>query len=384
MKTHATIPSVASQPSLKVMQVEHGLVRIIVGGNWTLQGQGVDITNALQALDQGHVRRLELSAKNLAQWDSTLLVLTTKLVTKASERGIAVDNTLPEGVQNLTRLALAVPPNTSAERIEHVEGILAKLGGMALSIPKTTQNVLAFFGDVGFCVMRLLRGRSSCTMRQTWLCIQECGVESLAIVSLISMLVGLILAFVGVIQLSMFNAEIYVSSLVAVGMTRIMGAIMTGVILSGRMGASYAAVIGTMQVNEEVDALSTLGIDPYDFLLMPRLIAMSLMTPILVIYADFMGILGGFFVGVFALGLDPAEYIAFSEKGFTFNGLWVGVFHGFVFGIIVALTGCYQGLRCGRSAEAVGVATTSAVVYSIVGIVVATAILTITFNVLGL
>ena len=213
---------------------------------------------------------------------------------------------------------------------------------------------------------------------------QESGVDALPIVSLISLLVGLILAFVGVIQLKMFGAEIYVSSLVAVSMTRIMGAIMTGIILAGRTGASYAAVIGTMQVNEEIDALTTLGVAPSDYLIMPRILALTAMTPLLVLYSDFMGIMGGFIVGVGMLGLDPMEYYTFTQKGFNINNLWVGMVHGAVYGMLIAITGCYQGLRCGRNAEAVGKATTSAVVYSIVGIVLSTAVLTILCNILNI
>ena len=200
--------------------------------------------------------------------------------------------------------------------------------------------------------------------------------DALPIVSLISLLVGLILAFVGVIQLKMFGAEIYVSSLVAVSMT--------GIILAGRTGASYAAVIGTMQVNEEIDALTTLGVAPSDYLIMPRVLALTAMTPLLVLYSDFMGIMGGFIVGVGILGLDPMEYYTFTQKGFNINNLWVGMVHGAVYGMLIAITGCYQGLRCGRNAEAVGKATTSAVVYSIVGIVLSTAVLTILCNILNI
>ena len=154
--------------------------------------------------------------------------------------------------------------------------------------------------------------------------------------TLLRVLVGLILAFVGVIQLKMFGAEIYVSSLVAVSMTRIMGAIMTGIILAGRTGASYAAVIGTMQVNEEIDALTTLGVAPSDYLIMPRVLALTAMTPLLVLYSDFMGIMGGFIVGVGILGLDPMEYYTFTQKGFNINNLWVGMVHGAVYGMLIA------------------------------------------------
>lgn len=334
-------------------------------------------------LTSSPVLALELSGEALGDWDSSLLVPTTQFIALARERGIPVrDARLPEGVRNLTALALAVPPNTGARRSEQKTAILELIGGKVLSIPIAAGNILNFLGEIVYSFGRLFRGRSSCTASSIWVCIQEGGVEALPIVSLISLLVGLILAFVGVLQLSMFGAEIYVSSLVAVGMTRIMGAIMTGIILAGRTSASYAAVIGTMQVNEEIDALTTLGVAPSDFLVMPRILAMTAMTPLLVLYSDFMGILGGFIVGVGVLGLDPMEYYTFTQKGFGLNNLWVGIAHGFVFGLVVAITGCYQGLRCGRSAEAVGTATTSAVVFSIVGIVLSTAVLTLLCNLL--
>ena len=160
---------------------------------------------------------------------------------------------------------------------------------LPISVPKTARHILDFLGETVLAFGRLLRGKSACTPDNVWLCLQEASIEALPIVSLISLLVGFILAFVGVVQLRMFGAEIYVSSLVAIGMTRIMGAIMTGIILAGRTGASYAAVLGTMQVNEEIDALTTLGVPPSDYLLLPRVIALTTMTPLLVLYADIMG-----------------------------------------------------------------------------------------------
>ena len=339
---------------------------------------------ALVALSaQSGVELLELDGKELGQWDSSLLVPITRLTAQAEERGIRIQNDqLPVGVRNLTRLALAGPPNRNARRETVSESLFSRLGGLFLSLPDTTSRVLAFIGELVLGFGRLFSGKSGCTRSNVLLSLQECGAEALPIISLISLLVGLILAFVGIIQLGMFGAEIYVSSLVAVGMTRIMGAIMTGIILAGRTGASYAAVIGTMQVNEEIDALNTLGIPPSDYLVLPRLIALTLMTPLLVLYADFMGIMGGALVGVGILGLDPMEYFTFTQKGFNLNNLWVGMVHGLVFGMVISITGCYQGLNCGRNAEAVGRATTSAVVYSIVGIVLATAVLTLLCNIL--
>ncbi len=391
----AAVPDPTSPAGFPKLQVAISGTRLCVRftGDWRLDTvPGPAAERALRSAEQqavsalapgSGISELELDGEKLGSWDSSVLVPAARLTALARETGITVhDEKLPQGVRNLTALALAVPPNKNARRKIVSESLFSRIGGFFLSLPASVSRVLAFLGELVLCFGRLVSGRSGCTRANVWLSIQESGAEALPIVSLISLLVGLILAFVGVIQLSMFGAQIYVSSLVAVGMTRIMGAIMTGIILAGRTGASYAAVIGTMQVNEEIDALNTLGVPPSDYLVMPRLIALTIMTPLLVLYADFMGIVGGFLVGVGVLGLDPMEYYTFTQKGFNLNNLWVGMVHGLVFGMVISITGCYQGLNCGRNAEAVGRATTSAVVYSIVGIVLATAALTLLCNIL--
>lgn len=373
----------ANGPAVRVETLT-GNVRLVFSGNWrTGKPPPVGLAEARLLADDPRTASIRFEAENLGDWDSSLMAPMTTMAQIARTRGISCDTaSLPEGIANLLRLALTVPPNKEAGKNTHTPGFLETVGSAALAMPGTVRSVLHFIGDVTLGFGRLFTGKSACTARNVWVQIQECGAEALPITSLISMLVGLILAFVGVLQLSMFGAQIYVASLVAVGMTRIMGAIMTGIILAGRTGASFAAVIGTMQVNEEIDALHTTGISPMDFLVMPRLIALTLMTPLLVLYADFMGMLGGYLVGVLVIGLNPQEYFTFSKVGFTLNNMWVGLVHGAAFGMIIALTGCYQGLQCGRSAEAVGKATTSAVVTSIVGLVLATSVLTILFNIL--
>ncbi len=152
--------------------------------------------------------------------------------------------------------------------------------------------------------------------------------------------------------------------------------------MSGRVGAAYAALIGTMQVNEEVDALQVLGIPPVDFLVVPRVIALTFMVPVLTIYADFMGMIGGYLVGTTMLGLNPLEYVHATQQMVPYRQLLVGLVYGVVFGIVIALASCYEGMRCGRSAMAVGQTTTRAVVSSLVGIIIMTAIITVICNVL--
>ena len=181
-----------------------------------------------------------------------------------------------------------------------------------------------------------------------------------------------------------FGAQIYVASLVGIGMVRALAAIMTGIIMAGRTGASFAAQLGTMQVNEEIDALKTLGIAPMEFLVLPRMLALFLMMPLLSLYADLMGILGGTIIGVSMLNLNFMEYFIKTRESVSTTDFLVGLFSAAVFGVLVALAGCKQGMQCGRSASAVGEATTSAVVTSIVSIVVAMALITVVCNVLNI
>ena len=214
--------------------------------------------------------------------------------------------------------------------------------------------------------------------------IQECGAQALPIVSLISVLVGLILAFVGAIQLKVFGAQLYVADLVGIAMVREMAAIMTGIIMAGRTGAAFAAKLGTMQVNEEIDALKTMGFSSTEFLVLPRMVALILMMPLLCLYADLMGVLGGMLVGVTMLDLGIMQYYLQTKAAVNLNNLWIGLVMSAVFGVLVALSGCLRGMQCGSSASAVGEATTSAVVTSIVSIIVATAVITVICNVLGI
>nr|HJQ84337.1 ABC transporter permease [Candidatus Binatia bacterium] len=214
--------------------------------------------------------------------------------------------------------------------------------------------------------------------------IQEAGARALPIVTLISFLIGLIMAFVGAISLQQFGAGIYDANLVAVAMAREMGAMMTAIILAGRTGSAYAAQLGTMNVSQEIDALTTMGIHPIDFLVLPRMLALSVMMPLLCVYADFVGILGGALVGTGMLDLTAAQYWEQTKGAITVTDFATGVGKSAVFGVLVALAGCLEGIRSGRSAAAVGDAATRAVVSAIVYIVVADGIFAVVFHVLGI
>jgi phospholipid/cholesterol/gamma-HCH transport system permease protein len=242
---------------------------------------------------------------------------------------------------------------------------------------------MEFVGESTVAFLKLLRGKAQYRRADLGLIIEACGAQALPIVTLISFLVGMILAFVGALQLKMFGAEIYVANLVGVAMVRLMAAIMTGIVMAGRTGGAFAAQLGTMQVNQEIDALKTLGLSPMEFLVLPRMLALALMMPLLALYANVMGVMGGAVVAVSMSDISLIQYYNQTVGALNLWHLGIGLFSSAVFGVIVALCGCMRGMQCGRSASAVGDAATSAVVTSIVGIIVATAIITTITNFLG-
>ena len=332
----------------------------------------------------GRARQVVFDTVSLTDWDSSLLTFLLRVRDICSQKGITVEaDGLPEGARRLLKLALAVPERAGARKEASKEPILSRIGGQTTQFVGSLAEVMDFLGGAGVAVARLFTGRATLRWSDLLLFMQEAGSQAVPIVSLISLLVGLILAFVGAIQLKAFGAQIYVADLVGIAMVRVMGAIMTGIIMAGRTGAAFAAQLGTMQVNEEIDALKTLGVEPMEFLVLPRMVALIIMMPLLCIYADIMGILGGMIVGVTMLDLNPIVYLNQTKAAVSLTNVWIGLFYGAVFGMLVALSGCLRGIQCERSASAVGYAATSAVVTGIVSIIVATAIITVICNVLG-
>ena len=360
------------------------LVRL--SGNWRI-GRRLPASEEVQAQLQAgaDVRRLTFDTKDLTGWDSGLLTFLLDVAAQCRAGNIVAEpGGLPEGVKRLLNLATAVPEKEDARQRTKRDTFLEKVGKEAVGFVGSTGELIAFVGEASVAVMRLFAGKASFRSSDMGLFLQESGAQALPIVSLISLLVGLILAFVGIIQLKVFGAQVYVADLVGIAMIREMGAIMAGIIMAGRTGAAYAAQLGSMQVNEEIDALVTLGVSPMEFLVLPRMLALTLMMPLLCIYADLMGALGGWIVAGPLYGISAATYINRVMTAVGLNDLFIGLFMSFVFGILVALSGCLRGMQCGRSASAVGDAATSAVVTGIVAIIVATAIITVLCDVLGI
>ncbi len=375
-----------AESHLSLSRPEGDALVIHLSGDWRT-GHDLPSTDAVQkeVASGSGVRSVSFDASGLTGWDSNLLIFMLKVKQWCAETKIEYRaEGLPEGAQRLLKLATAVPERQGARKESRREPFFSSVGQKAIQSMGSAGEMLAFIGGACIAFARLLTGRASFRRSDLILFLQESGVQALGIVSLISLLVGLILAFVGAIQLQAFGAQIYVADLVGIAMVRVMGAIMTGIIMAGRTGASYAAQLGTMQVNEEIDALQTLGVSPMEFLVLPRMLALILMMPLLCVYADLMGILGGLIVGVTMLDLNPIVYLNETRASLHLINVWIGLFYSAVFGVIIALSGCLRGIQCGRSASAVGDATTSAVVTGIVSIILATALITVICSVLGI
>ncbi len=353
--------------------------------NWTFQDNLPDPTDIIETITASRSDQISFDCRELGKWDSGLMIFLVRLIDYCTTNHIRLHReTLPSGVQKLLQLSTAVPERKGARRTVLGQPVLARIGNVTIEMHRNWGDLLSFVGEIFFGFLNFLRGKARFRPSDLFYQVEAAGPSALLIVTLISVLVGMILAFVGAVQLKMFGAEIFIANLVGLGMAREMGAIMTAIIMAGRTGAAYAAQLGTMQVNEEIDALRTMGISPIEFLVLPRLLALSLMMPLLCIYADFMGIVGGAIVSASMLDISFFQYFQQIQGFVPLKHFGVGVFKAGIFGVLVATAGCFRGLQCGRSASAVGFAATSAVVTSIVLIIVADAVTTVIFQIMGI
>lgn len=369
---------------LRPQTAQHLHLRL--AGTWCLR-HGMPRAEILirQIDEKAPITQLDFDSTDLEAWDTALTVFLRKLIHHCQTRGIAVDQSgLPVGVRRLLELAAAAPRRDGEEEIHDEDSVLNYVGETTIDFWYGTPKALRFIGDCGVALINTLRGRARFRRSDLGLLLQGAGPQALPIVSLISFLVGLILAYMGANQLALFGAEIYIADLVGVGMVREVGALMTAIIIAGRTGAAYAAEIGTMQVNEEVDALKTLGISPIEYLVVPRLLALVLMIPLLTLYADLVGMLAGMTVAITIFDISAFEYYVQTLRSMELDHVLVGLSKALVYGICIAIAGCLRGIQCRRSAAAVGQAATSAVVTSIVFIVITASIMTIIYQELGI
>ena len=355
-----------------------------VSGHWVTKARTQSAESLLSDLGKQSLKHLKIQCDELVDWDSRLPSFLLKIADYCAKQSIDFDiEQLPDGAKSLLHLALAVPERSGARRHEQAPSTLENIGRNIIALRKGSLDLISFIGEVIVAGWAMLKGKARFCMIDLFIFIQDVGPNGFPIVSLISLLVGLILAFVGALQLSMFGAQIYIADLVALGTVREMGPLMTAIIMSGRTGAAYAAQLGTMQVNSEIDALKTMGISPMEFLVMPRMLALVLMMPLLTLYADLMGIVGGALVAVNAFDVSLSQYYHEIIKAVDLDDFIVGFFKSIVFAIFIAIAGCMRGMACGRSASAVGDSATAAVVDSIVYLVVSDSLITLVCDRLG-
>ncbi len=378
--------TIENRPANIIVNCNAPFLEIVIEGDWLLDVEIPNLELVLAKLSDGsEFKQVVFSTVSLGRWDSLLMTELIRLIAYSAEKGISVDiKTLPAGIQGLLSLVAAVPERAGDRRQTLHVSWLEIIGNCGLHLLNDVNALIMFVGNLTLSVTAFFRGKAHFRWIDLWRNIQDCGPSALPIITLISLLVGLILAFVGSVQLSLFGAQLYIADLVGLGMSREMGGLMTAVIMSGRTAAAYAAQLGTMQVNNEIDALEAMGFDPMEFLVLPRVLALIFVMPLLCLYADLMGVIGGALVTVNFFEVSLVEYLSRTVNAIHVTDLSVGIFKCAVFGILIALSGCMRGMQCGRSASEVGDATTSAVVTGIVFIVIADSLMTIICNRLGI
>ncbi len=376
----------ATNPGFEFQDKGGGTTVLNLNGAWTI---GRPVPGVIKELERHQslveVKRLRFSVQGLITWDTRLVTVLLRIIEICQKQGLEIElQGLPPGVKRLLDMVQNYGQPSTTYQDQKKWSLPEVISSGVLKLRQDLIDFLAFLGQTMISGSRFILGLASYRKRDLWVLFRECGLDALPIVTLINLLVGLIMAFAGAVQLRNFGAQIYVADLVTISMTREMGAIMTGIIMAGRTGAAFAAHLGTMTVNEEIDALRTFGFSPIEFLVIPRITALVLMMPLLFFYAVIMGMLGGLIVGVGMLDLSVFQYLTETKLIFSFSDLGLGLFKSALFGLLVALAGCFRGLQSGRSASSVGLAATSAVVTAIVCIIASDGILAVLCNIVGL
>ncbi len=372
--------------SLSINPEDSAALIIVPGGDWRLKNSLPD-TDSIRAYLNEHPdqQSLTFNSQLITHWDTGFCTFLISVIELSKTSGIKTDlSGLPEGVRRLLALATAVPEVKDTGRKPQSAGSLEKIGQFVIDLLRGMPEALHFLGEATLAFIQFLKGKAQYRRSDFFLIIQDVGPRALPIVTLISFLVGLILAYMGAVQLQQFGAQIFIADLVGIGMVREMAALMTGIIMAGRSGAAFAAQLGTMQVNEEIDALKTLGISPMEHLVLPRMLALIMMVPLLTLYGSIVGMIAGLIIAVTAFEVTAFEYYNQTLRALDMRHVLVGLSKASVYGVLIAYSGCLRGMQCGRSASAVGEATTSAVVTSIVLIVIAASVLTVIFQSLGI
>jgi phospholipid/cholesterol/gamma-HCH transport system permease protein len=371
-----------AEAQVTVSRLPDRTVRVELAGRWRM-GRGLPASAAvIKAIDDPPgATRAVLVATGVTAWDSSLVALIERVLAHCRQLGIAADTSaLPEGLRRLLSLAEATPAQAPPPPPAPLPW-LARIGVRASDAWQAFLRLNAFTGEVAFSLARLFTGRARVRGVDLLGELESAGAGALTIVAVVSVLLGAIVAFVADVTLGRFAARLYIADAVAIGMVRELGPMMTAIVMTGRSGSAYAAQLGTMKVGYEIDALTTMPLPPIDFLVLPRVVALTLMIPLLAIYADFIGIVAGGVVAV-AGGSNAAQYAHEVRTALGLTMFWLGLIKSTVFGAVVAICGCMQGMQAEKGAAAVGEAATRTVVASIVWIIAIDGVFAVIFKVL--
>jgi phospholipid/cholesterol/gamma-HCH transport system permease protein len=332
--------------------------------------------------EKGATLNFEMSA--VEQIDGSAMALLAYLRSRLQQRGVHAEfvgaSPLVQEIVSLYGGDLRV----GRRKRRRARGSLDQIGQATLALVAEMQLVLAFLGYLVIECVRVVRAPRTGNWRDLPPMLERTGADALPIVTLINFLVGMVMAFQSSVQLKQYGANIFLADLIGISMTRELGPLLTAIVVCGRSGAAFAAELGSMKVNEEIDALRTMGFGPMRYLVLPRVLALMLVMPLLVLVADIVGILGGLVVGIVSLDLTVTGFFKEIQRSVSLSDVFSGVTKSVVFGLAIALVACQQGLATSGGAEGVGRRTTSAVVTTLFTLVVLDAIFTIFFQATGL
>jgi phospholipid/cholesterol/gamma-HCH transport system permease protein len=364
-------------------------LQIAIGGGWTVAelAQLDDAGRAMLEALPGEAGRAQIELGALEALDTAGAWLLCWLQAGLAERGWQVELAGADPVQAalLAEIGRLRPqPVLPSPRVNPLVRLLAGLGASTLSACGEARRLLSFYGETIVTLGRLTLHPRRLRLTSLVHHLEQTCLNALPIVGMIAFLIGVVLAYQGADQLRRFGAEVFTVNLLGVSVLREIGILLTAIVVAGRSGSAFTAEIGMMKVREEIDALRTIGADPIEVLVVPRLLALMIALPLLAFFADILALFGGGLMAVLALGITPNQFLSQLEGAITPAMFWIGMGKAPVFAFLIALVGCYQGLSVGGSAESVGRLTTQSVVLSIFLVIVADALFSILFSYLGL
>ncbi|MGF1594873.1 MAG: MlaE family lipid ABC transporter permease subunit [Kiloniellaceae bacterium] len=365
---------------------EGPVLRLRFAGAWTTQ-ELARHDEALRRLDLQGAREVAVDLSACSAIDSAGAWVLDRTIGDLKRRGaevalIGCSPAIETLLGTVARKHVDLPPAPKPDN--PLIAVALRVGRETHRIAREATDLLSFLGLTVTVFVRTLLRPWRIRLVPLISHMEQTGLNALPIVGLISFLVGIVLAYQGADQLARFGAQIFTVNLVAIGVLREMGILLTAIIVAGRSGSSFTAQIGTMKVNEEIDAMRTLGLDPMEVLVMPRVFALVLVLPLLTFYADIMGLLGGAVMATIVLDISFFQFARQLSDAVTLWTFWVGIIKAPLFAFIIGMIGCYEGLQVSRSAESVGRQTTRAVVESIFLVIVLDALLSIFFSVIGI